>query len=634
MPVIDTELIQPLTTITDTLLKRPGIVTMQSIKRLSEMYGFTTFVEFIKNTNINNGNTATSIVNTPNNNTNTNMLRLSISGMILLIDIDFEIPIEMQIGSPLSPTVNNPYIGIPLSNSNIKGVSISSAITPDLIDNKNYDFLFGFNDFSSCSDILFNNLKEKTLDSFNMNLRVLLLLDRLSKNKPNDLFTMFSELVWGLSKQNENVRKIEINNGNNSNGIENDWNDGIKGIGKVLANQDNKVGIFLQYWIDDRYINRWVKENKQLDVIDSVYKIHFKVKESLNYNKHSLEKENAIDENKDKDKEGNIDDNKGNNTNEENINENQINDKDGDIKMNESNNSLDSNINTDSNDVNNEEHLFNVKENKWRDDKKSDFSLITFELCPPIWIPEDSVLIEGMEYDIINEDNENWSDNNHLKNDVEKRKETIKEEEKQKEDEKRKQNQEQDSRQYDGENLLDEIYKNINLSKGNGCIELKSDFSDNDTKYNNIKLSILTGCKMIKLFKVQIGNMNKLADFVNILRNWCKLNNILRRTLEGYRVVENTTNDDTDIITLDDVFTTETKPPQNDDDNNAITINVTVNDNFHVINLDFGAAHVTLCDGLCSLTNKKNNHSILSEMKTKEEWKSQSVEITESLLTI
>lgn len=48
MPTVDPELLAPLAKISDILLKRPGKVCIDSIKRLSNIYGFETFTDTLK----------------------------------------------------------------------------------------------------------------------------------------------------------------------------------------------------------------------------------------------------------------------------------------------------------------------------------------------------------------------------------------------------------------------------------------------------------------------------------------------------------------------------------------------------------------------------------------------------------
>lgn len=345
MPPIDPELVQPLMAITETLRRRPGVATMHSIKKLSETYGFTTFVEHI------HGDLG-------------NVIRLSISGHVLLIDIDFRVPTELDagLGSPMSPSAAagvllGEFAG--LDRTSISHVSISSAITPNLIDGVNWDFIVGFGSGAenvSCSDVLYKNLtKEKTLDAFNKNLRVLLQFDRLSGTKPNDLFTVFSELACGMNKQ------IQLE----ETGSLEDRRDGVSGLGKVLCNYKGKIGVFLKYWIDDRYVHRWVRDNKKVDVAEIEYLLHFKVKESL-----------KKDEEEEKDFDG-----------------------DGDDE------SKDDEMDLDENGGASAGRLFNVDFGEWNVEKGSKIEArlnnITLELCPPVWVPEDLFFEQGVEFETV-----------------------------------------------------------------------------------------------------------------------------------------------------------------------------------------------------------------------------------------
>ena len=539
MPVIDTELIEPLTAITDTLLKRPGVVTMQSIKRLSEMYGFTTFVEYIKGAA-----------------GGQNMVRLSISGLILLIDIDFSIPSGMQnsFGSPMSPSVsaNVNSIGV-LPNTCIQGVSISSAITPDEIEGKSYDFLFGFSGFPSCSDVLFSNLKEKTLDSFNMNLRVLLQFDRLSKSKPDDWFTMFTELVWGLNEQALLERKQD------DHPDEADWEDGMCGVGKVLPNQNNKVGLFLQYWVDDRYTNRWIRENKGLEVMDRVYTMHFKVKESVAFKGMNQFNTDTDDLEEGEHGSGGGGDKKGDGgTDAGSVSGNEQGgltsgageavDDDGDIAMEKTESTSGTVGGTVGGTISGTDaeadrgssssghgRLFDVVEGRWKlghgtgsnstgssnstDEKRpqDNLSLVVVELCPPVWVPEDVVLLGGVDYEVINEENENWSDNH--------------------------------AGESSGDRALGRLYAAVNRCPGSGCVEL-----------HGTKVDVLVGCKMVRLFKLQLADMNRLRELVRVLRSWCKVNSVLRKLVSVDHSVSVVDGPDEPVVALDDVFAEASAP--------------------------------------------------------------------------
>ncbi|GMF08338.1 unnamed protein product [Ambrosiozyma monospora] len=163
MPVIDPELLAPLSKISDVLLKRPGKVSIEGIKRLSNIYGFETFNDTLTIGDNNN------LVFTVNSRAGTPLVkssvhphhgqlidRLSLSGKILLIDIDF-------------------HGGV------VKNVSLSSAINLQPINGETYDFLEGNDEFEKLGSILYRNLQSSTLDKFNKNLRILSQFDRLTR---------------------------------------------------------------------------------------------------------------------------------------------------------------------------------------------------------------------------------------------------------------------------------------------------------------------------------------------------------------------------------------------------------------------------------------------------------------------
>lgn len=555
MPRIDPELVQPLNIITDTLLKRPGLVSLQSIKRLSEIYGFTTFVEHSK---------------VGMKNSEDIQVRLSISGLVLLIDIDFVVKFGVSeynelIGSPnnslnIGATAVSNNMLSSLSNQFIENVSISSAIVPDGIDGESYDFLFGFGNSFSSSDILLSNLKEKTLDAFNKNLRVLLFFDRLSKNKPDDLFTMFSEIVWGITKKVELDKAKSLQNEDNdedNDDDDDDWDDGINSMGKVLVNQKNKVGVFLKYWVDDRYTNRWIQNEKNVKVNVKDYMMHFKVKESFNYKTldQNLDGENDYTENT----EVKVEDSKlGSNFNEnvdvldvkleKNTMSNIVTDSDTRINSND-NIDIDVDIDGDG-DVNmgndnGNKRMFDTNDMVWKIDESH--GLITLEMCPSIWIPDDVLKFNNIKYEVMTSDNENWGDN---QNDG-------------------------DLEDIEYDSRLDKFYKSIN--DGDGCIRLY------DSDGEKLDIQFLVGCKMVRLFKMQLGDINKLQHLLNVLRNWCKLNSMLRKVLIIYdHKIDNNDKAEVEegevdmVIELGDVFQTQPNAPiiesSNNTDNERITI--------------------------------------------------------------
>lgn len=341
----DVELVKPLTKISETLLKRPGKVSLNSVKRLSETYGFTTFIE---------------------KRNDANFIRISISGQILLIDVDFKNETDEVID-----------------------VSVSSAVNVELIENENYDFLFGVKNGSKVSEILLNNLHEKTLDSFNMNLRILIQFDRLSSNKPDDLFTLFSEIVWGTLQENKKI--LSETNFSNSidNVLKNFDSESTMGLGKILVNADNKVGVFLEYWEDDRYVNNWIRKNKKnVEIYPKVNRLHFKVQEMINNN-------NGDDN----------DDNNEHNTTSSNSND----------LANTNTNNTENEKNNDTVDIMGNEmtRIYSVESGTWKifHSIRRNNTAIIAELVPPVLVPLDVANWCSKNWEELTEEKAKWMDN-------------------------------------------------------------------------------------------------------------------------------------------------------------------------------------------------------------------------------
>lgn len=495
MPTIDTELVQPLTAVADILLKRPGVVTMNSIKKLSEKYGFTTFVEHMKSDSSKE----------QNNSDNGVIVRLSISGLVLLIDVDFLMPMspddaQKMVSSPSMMNLASPssIVGLDsmgrepaipeLTGDAIKGVYISSAITADPIEGKSYDFLFGFGGSKSCAEILYSNLKEKTLDSFNINLRLLLSFDRLSKEKPNDLFSTFSLLVYGLEKQQE-IEKAKIVKDEDIDETELlKYNCGISGPGKIFANHEGKVGVFLQYWIDNWEINEWIRKNKGLTVEDTRYFLHFKVNENLKEGSTGSGTDSTHDVNSDTTTTGNF-----------------SKDSQGDIKMSNGDSERVTFL-----DVIDTEGNWNLPPMQ-----KINFDNIILECCPPVWVPRNVISELSVECDIINPDNANWSDNYGTS----------------------------DNREalYEYNSLVNRIYTQLNDTEASfGCVNIvenrehtrgEEPTEDNpETEHSReIRVELQTGCPMVRVFKLRVDSPNKIATVVRMLRTWAQSACVLRQ---------------------------------------------------------------------------------------------------------
>ncbi len=554
MPLIDTELVQPLTAVADILLKRPGVVTMSSIKRLSEMYGFTTFVEHMKNDSSKGGNTDAG---------NGVIVRLSIAGLVLLIDVDFLMPMSLEdaqkmVSSPSMMSLTSPGSGgvstskeqahLNLRGEHIKGVYISSAITADPIDGKNYNFLFSFDGSKTCSDVLYANLKEKTLDSFNMNLRLLLLFDRLSKEKPDDLFTTFSQLVYGLKRQQELEKNALMKTGSTSDIELQKCDLGLCGTGKVLANHDGKIGVFLNYWIDNWEVNQWLRTNKGLDVEDTHYMLHFKVNEQMKVERTKKETSDSFANNG------------GPNST-----------ADTDVKMTNG-------TDEQATDAHNENSSMIDNEGKWHltSKQQENFSTVMLECCPPVWVPEDVISKLCVDYEVIHSDNANWPDNYVKDTDV------------------------TSFHEYNA--LVNRIYIQLNDSEASfGCVNVIEE--DGEIEVNNgekkqtdtakyfsreegtgIRVELQTGCPMVRVFKLQTASVDGITPVVQALRIWTQSASVLRQLASSTAKVVPVTpssisaNSNGVTVELGDVFgTTNPVPEKEKTEKKMLVVAVTEN---------------------------------------------------------
>ncbi|VEU21648.1 DEKNAAC102384 [Brettanomyces naardenensis] len=486
MPTVDPELLAPLSKISEILLKRPGKVSLESIKRLSNIYGFETFTDTLAlEDNAEGGSTSKNLVYTIGSHAGTPMNqgtpgplvdRLSLSGKILLIDIDF-------------------LEGI------VKNVSISSAINLQPIDGETYDFLEGWRKFEPVGKILLRNLQSSTLDQFNKNLRILSQFDRLSMNPPDDLFNLFNQLTYNLvdvyryqkEKLEENLGEYDSDQCCPLSGeeVERDLREGCGGIGQILMNQQNKIGLFLKIWEDNRFVSRRLDEIKKVKTVESLnpYLIHFKITENIHGDAMEVTPE-AVDG--------------------ESI------DESGAAGMGEAGDNDNADAGTGTAAVTQSADTpMDVRESgpavvgggkgtglkvKWFDNGdwlinsndtmlNANLNLLVLELCPSIWIPKDLPMELGLQDYEVRSTNNNFFNNN----------------------------------QQDMEDpILDRFYSQINRSHS---IDLKLESG------RKLRVSFLVGCPMVKIFKITFNRLNRLSDLVVALRNWCLLNSVMRKLL-------------------------------------------------------------------------------------------------------
>lgn len=383
MSTVDPEILAPLSKISDILLKRPGKISIESIKRLSSIYGFETFTDTLTVQNkFENGSDEKGLVyalsphaGSPiSGETNQPIVdRLSLSGKILLIDIDF-------------------------LKGEVKDVSISSAINLQPIDDKTYNFLTGESQYESVNKILLRNLQNTTLDQFNKNLRILSQFDRLSPKPPNDLFNLFNELAYNLINIQEyeqsqvEARKSSIDadqccplTGDEAIA---EAKLGYFGIGQMLMNQQNKIGLFLRYWEDNRFISRYLYDERKIETKESQipYLIHFKITEDIHMEPSDLELD-VVGERSNSDEKNTS---TGSTTSPTN---NTTSSNDGALKLKwfENGDWL----------INNHDTILN-----------SNLRLLVLEACPKIWIPKDLLMELGISNYLLRSPDNDFFNNN------------------------------------------------------------------------------------------------------------------------------------------------------------------------------------------------------------------------------
>ena len=381
MPKVDPELLAPLAKISDILLKRPGKVCIDSIKRLSNIYGFETFTDTLK-VDTKPGSIEKNLVYTIESHASTPIgpdsedhlvHRLSLSGKILLIDIDFY-------------------------KDKVRAVSISSAINIQPIEGKLYDFLKGSDRFDSVQRILLRNLQNATLDQFNKNLRILSQFDRLSMNSPNDLFNFFNQLAYNLvCAHNYDLEVLNAKSKEEFKGFKShpltleeaktDTEAGYSGFGQLLMNQQNNIVLFLQFCEDNRFVNRQLDQDKDIQTQESLnpYQIHFKITENV----HSERSEHADSESPAVSASG----------------------KDPDA--------MDVAESTTENGNGSDLKFKWFQDGRWTISQadtilNSNLELLVLEMCPSVWIPEDMLMELGIDrYEVRSNDNDFFNDNQH-----------------------------------------------------------------------------------------------------------------------------------------------------------------------------------------------------------------------------
>ncbi|ODV63198.1 uncharacterized protein ASCRUDRAFT_6759 [Ascoidea rubescens DSM 1968] len=289
------------------LAKRPGLVSLQNIKRIAELFGLYSITD---------------------DSTNINFERLTIGGPILLIDIDFDSStlkaskVSLSLVSETSDLQGDSLMDTDVQINANQNASKEDNVNMDAKDDQKPIFLrikgqfdslkrqLSFTNKSienSADKVLLNSLtvtglpkkpinKQNIqydiikLNNFVSNLKYLTKLDKLSVIKPNDtptsttasnlnstsnselddqqnvdLFNYIDELsmVFYIIHQNEYIYYLNQLNSSTSYINSDPWEEkaldlinGYSNFGKPEINVNNKIGLFMKYWEDNRYINR------------------------------------------------------------------------------------------------------------------------------------------------------------------------------------------------------------------------------------------------------------------------------------------------------------------------------------------------------------------------------------------
>lgn len=190
--------------------------------------------------------------------------KLSIAGSSILLDIDFEtdnkivgLSLSVNAGDSLEQQNNHREIGPPNHTTNGQSSSHISIVTDELgihhvklnCNNNPISFLNKSNDLNKTQveQILLRNLQASKLGNFPVNLQRLATIDKFTNYNP-DLFIYVESIALLFNtifeiEQQSNSSNWEIENGLSSS------------IGKVNINNEDRLGVTLDFWQDYRFIN-------------------------------------------------------------------------------------------------------------------------------------------------------------------------------------------------------------------------------------------------------------------------------------------------------------------------------------------------------------------------------------------
>lgn len=212
--------------------------SIELIQKLSQQLKLDTFIDT---------DAYSHILDQPLKDENDNIIkfqRLSIAGSIILIDIDFlestiyrvsfSLASQLDSSEPIKDTLEVlPKIEM-IEDTKFINIDFNSKSINSLLNS------------AKLESILLKNLGQSRLNNFPKNLRYLANLDRLSTTA-TDLFSYNDHIGLILNS----LYQIEVENNNNwlfKQGL-------LNTVGKVLFNNNDEIGIFIEYWQDFKYIN-------------------------------------------------------------------------------------------------------------------------------------------------------------------------------------------------------------------------------------------------------------------------------------------------------------------------------------------------------------------------------------------
>lgn len=232
-------------------------ISVELIQRLAQQLKLETFID----------NLGFQLQDSTNN---TNIQKLTIAASSILLDIDFESDTKIvnlslsingsenfQNGEPY--TIHKDELGLTHVKLNCNNNKITFL---NKLSNSNK---------SQVEEILLNNLQGTKLGNFPINLQYLAIIDKFANYNP-ELFIYIETIAFLLHTISQIDKESE------------DWQPEFGILGSVKLNNNEKLGVILEFWNDYRFINREYKTIKGIDelLMGQSYELKLNVVDSTN----------------------------------------------------------------------------------------------------------------------------------------------------------------------------------------------------------------------------------------------------------------------------------------------------------------------------------------------------------------